>query len=61
MVIILDARYSEKMMAILILAMLNWAKNISDTVPFVIHFVLTFKTEVNSEDHSLLYEVEYVT
>lgn len=44
MVIILDARYSEKMMAILILAMLNWAKNMSDTVPAVIPFRSNFQT-----------------
>lgn len=44
MVIILDAGYSEKIMAILIPAILNWAKNMSDTVPAVIPFSSNFQT-----------------
>ena len=44
MLIILDAGYSEKIMAILIPAILNWAKNMSDTVPAVIPFSSNFQT-----------------
>ena len=44
MVIILDAGSSEKIMAILIPAILNWAKNMSDTVPAVIPFSSNFQT-----------------